>query len=153
MPYTTGRGRLSQLASPITRITLIGEEEERPRVLEFAKFAKFADTSVVRLLAEFGVHLPVDQQGNSQAWHGGADHPNEEVPISDQVRHPTAPHPGDHHPQRHETGANGEMGGLMRTVRKEQHVKHEGREAEAVAELFGGDRATGDEEVARLGPG
>ncbi len=56
--------------------------------------------------------------------------------VTDYVLQPAAEHSRQHHPQRHETGANRIMGGFMLAARDVDHVEHVCGEAKAVAELL-----------------
>src|SRR5262245_14162327 len=73
-------------------------------------------------------------QRHDEAGNGGDDHPGEEMPVADVVRQPATPHPRDHHPQRHEAGADRVVRGRVRAARDVDHVHEVGGEAEAVAE-------------------
>ena len=56
--------------------------------------------------------------------------------ITDVLLQPAAPCIWQIHSQRHETGANRVVRGLMLAARDVNHVEHEGRESEAITKLF-----------------
>ena len=63
---------------------------------------------------------------------------------------PATEHAGQHHAERHETGADRVMSCLMLSARDVDHVKHVGRETEAVAELLDGEGGPDGVNVGRL---
>ena len=55
---------------------------------------------------------------------------------------PTRGHPRQHHPQRHEAGADRVVRGLIFPPRDVHHIQHVGGESETVTELLNRHRRT-----------
>jgi len=82
-------------------------------------------------------------QNEGYCQHAGDGHEadnDEENPVSESILYGAAGHSGEHHPQGHDTGRNGIVGGLVPAVHSIHKVYCESGEAHAVSELFEGHK-------------
>src|SRR5258708_39390422 len=63
------------------------------------------------------------------------NYPDKKMPVAQVFLQPAAPHARQHHAQRHEARADRVMRRLMFAARDADHIQHERRETETIAEL------------------
>ena len=80
--------------------------------------------------------IPLQKGGHPEGGEGTNHNPDEEQLVSHRFLQPSGGHARNHHAERHESGADGIVGGLVFVVGKADEVKHVGRKAKAVAELL-----------------
>ena len=83
--------------------------------------------------------IPLQKGGHSEGGEGTNHNPDEEQLVSHRFLQPSGGHARNHHAERHESGADGIVGGLVFSIGKIDQIKHICRESETISELFDED--------------